>query len=92
MIIGDDDSEEDSETTSEPNDALEICVDPDYFPNNMKCAFNVVETYSVGTKRKIIEFWRSGKKLKSLKQVRNKYCKVSSRESLYRWAKQLENG
>lgn len=92
MIIGVDDSEDDSETDIESNDALEICADPDYCPENMQAALNVVEeTYPIEKKRKIIEFWRSGTKLKTLKQIRHDYSKVSSRETLYRWAKQLEN-
>lgn len=47
---------------------------------------------TIAKKMKIVEFFRSGKKIKSLKTVQHSYCKVSDVRTIYRWEEQLRSG
>lgn len=93
VLIGIDDKEDDDIDSDE--EELEMCKDPDYIfydePDTSK-EFKADQYYSVEMKRKILAFWRSGKKLKTIEQMQHNYSHLIDIRILYRWDEQLSDG
>lgn len=46
----------------------------------------------IETKKKILRFFRSGKKLKDLKKMQHAYRQLKNLRTLYKWEAELANG
>lgn len=47
---------------------------------------------NIEKKREILNFWKSGRKLKTLDQMQHKYRKLTNIRTLYNWEKEIEEG